>query len=331
MRAGRVGRWVVLLAGTVLSGAAWASGTPAGTLIPNAAVLTYVQNGRSASVSAAAAPVLVAKVVAVTVQWQDATSVPAATPDTLRPLAFAIVNTGNATDTFALSRGNTVAGDQFDPADAAQGGIWLESGAEAGFQASGPNADVPYLPGRNDITLAADASRVAYAVSAIPGSLATGDTGKLALTAHSVAAGPAGRPGTQVATERGVPVIVGASGGRSTGTGTYLISTVSVGVAKTVHSVADPAGGSAVMSGAVLTYRLVVTAAGRGTASNLAVTDPMPELLSFVPGSITVDGAARTDAADADDTTFSGNTLQVLIPSMTAPSSHVIEFKAIVN
>lgn len=323
-------RWAALLLG-VLPGAVLASGTPAGTLIPNSAVLTYLHNGAPTSITATSAPVLVAKVIAVAVQWQDTTPVPSSTPDVLRPLAFVITNTGNATDTFSLSRNNAVAGDQFDPADAPQGGIWLESGAQPGFQASGPNADIAYIPGSNDITLAADASRVAYAVSSIPAGLATGDLGKVGLTARAVAAASSSRPGTQVATTGGVPVVVGAGGPQGAGAGAYLVSTVAVGIAKSVSAVTDPLGGVLVMSGSVLTYRLVLTVAGTGTATNLVVSDPLPESLSFVAGSITVDGAARTDAADADDSSFGANTLQVLFPSLTAPTSRVIQFKATVN
>jgi uncharacterized repeat protein (TIGR01451 family) len=324
-------RWVALLLGAAFPAAVLAAGTPAGTLIPNSAVLTYVHNGVPTRVTAASAAVVVARVVGVAVTWQDATAVLAATPDTLRPLAFMVTNTGNGPDTFALARGNTLTGNQFDPADAPQAGIWLESGAQAGFQASGPNADIPYLAGANDITLAADASRLAYAVSSIPAGLTTGASGKALLVARSVVAGDATRAGTQVASAGGVPVVIGAGGPQASAAGSYLVSTVAVGIAKSVQAVADPLGGTLVMSGSVLTYRLVLTVSGAGTASNLVVSDPLPDTLAYVPGSLTVDGTARTDAADADEGSFAAGALQVLFPSLTAPASRVIQFQATVH
>ena len=128
-----------------------------------------------------------------------------------------------------------------------------------------------------------------------------------------------------------MPIVVGRGRGQASDTGAYLVSSVAVGITKSVAAVRDPGGGSSVMSGSVLTYRLVVTAAGTGTVTGVTVSDPLPATLTYLPGSITVDGASRTDAADGDDSSVAGTTVQTLIPSMTAPASRVIEFKATVN
>jgi uncharacterized repeat protein (TIGR01451 family) len=311
--------------------AAWAAGTPAGTAIPNTAVLRYTIAGTPATVSAASAPVIVARVVGVTVTWQDSTPTPASSPDTQRPLAFVVTNTGNAPDTFRLSRDNVVAGDQFDPVDSVPAPIWLESGAQAGFQPGGAGADMVYVAGANDLALAADASRVVYLSSSIPAGQTTGAIGKALLAAHSTVVPAGATPGTQVGVAAGVPIVVGRGGGRAAAAGSYLVSSVAVGITKTVSAVRDPAGGSAVTSGSVLTYRLVVTAVGAGTVTALTVTDPLPAALTYVPGSLTVDGAGRTDAADADDSSFATGTVRTTFPSLTAPATRAIEFKATVN
>lgn len=313
------------------AGAAHGAGTLAGTSIHNTAVVTYTQAGATATVSAAATPVLVARVLSLAANWQDSTPAPVASPDALRPLTFLVTNTGNAADTVRLTRDNLLGGDQFDPADASQGAIWIESGAQAGFQSSGPNADVVYVAGSNDLLLPVDGSRTVYLASTIPAGQATGAAGRAAVVATSTLALANQTPGAQVAVASGVPVIVGPRRAQASAAGTYLVSNVAVGIAKSVTSVADPAGGTRVMPGSVITYRLLVTVAGSGTANAIAVSDPLPPALGYVPGSITVDGAARTDTADADDSSFSAGTVQTHFPALNAPATRVIEFKATVR
>lgn len=310
---------------------AWAAGTPAGTAIPNTAVLRYTIAGTPGTVSAASPPVIVARVVGVTVTWQDSTPTPASSPDTQRPLAFVVTNTGNAPDTFRLARDNAIAGDQFDPLDSVPAALWLESGAQAGFQPAGAGADLVYVAGANDVALAADASRVVYLSSSIPAGQATGAVGKAMLTARSTVVPPGAAPGTQVGIADGVPIVVGRGGGQASAVGSYLVSSVAVGISKTVSAVRDPAGGSTVTSGSVLTYRLLVTAVGVGTVTGITVTDPLPATLTYVAGSLSVDGVGRTDAADGDDSSFSGGTVRTTFPSLTAPATRAIEFKATVN
>src|SRR5438552_7137488 len=315
--------------------AAFAAGAPAGTQIPNAATLTYSIGGRPATPVTAVAPVLVvAEVINVVLTWQDGTPVAVNSPDAAKALTFVLTNTGNGTETFGLARNNVIAGDQFDPTNAAAGAIYLESGAQAGFQPSGPNADILYLPGINDPVLAADASRTVYVLSGIPAALATGATGNVSLSATSTTPGAAGaRPGTTLAGlgQGGVDVVVGGSRGQSTATGGYIVSGISLTVAKTVVAVRDPLGGSLVMPGSVLTYRVVLTLTGAGIAENFTFTDPLPASTTYVPASITVDGAARSDGADTDNASFAGGVVGVLFGNTPAPAARVIEFKVTVN
>ncbi len=325
----RLARLALGLLGTAT--AAWAAGTPAGTRIPNTATIGYVSNGAPYTQQAASPSIVVARVLSVRTTWQDSTATPSNSPDTARPLTFAVTNLGNAADTFLLTRDNLVPGDQFDPADAPQGAIWLESGAQPGLQISGPNADIVYVPGANDLNLAPDATRIVYVASSIPAGFTTGALGRVSLQARSTLAAANAAPGSVAATQAGVPIVVGPQGARSAATGTYLVAVVAVGIHKSVSSVADTQGGHRVMPGSVLTYRLTVTATGSGSASNLVVTDPLPAALTYVAGSITVDGVARTDAADGDDSSFSNGTVRTVLPSLAAPQSRVIEFKAAIN
>jgi uncharacterized repeat protein (TIGR01451 family) len=311
----------------------WAAGTGAGTVIGNTATLTYATPGNpSLTTSAVSLPIVVARVINVAVTWQDGAAVPTTSPDSAKPLAFVVSNTGNGTETFALSRDNVQGGDQFDPASAPDGAIWLESGAQPGLQRSGPNADVLYAPGANDIVLGADASRVVYVSSQIPAGVATGSFGKLLFSAVATTPGAASAvPGASLGVVNGLQVVSGTANGRASASGSYLVAGASMGLAKSIVGVRDPRGGTRVMPGSVLTYRLVVTLTGTGSVDNVAISDPLPAQLTYVPGSITVDGAARTDAADGDEASFAAGAVQAGFGTVAVPATRVIEFKATVN
>lgn len=309
-----------------------AAGTTAGTRINNTATLTFSLNGRSDSAVAAAPAVVVGRLINVLVTWQDGAAVPSNSPDTDKPLAFLVTNTGNGTDTFSLSRNNTVAGAQFNPSTSSTGAIWLESGQQPGFQATGSNGDTPYIAGSNDITLGPDQSRIVYVLSSIPTGQSTGAFGKVVLTASSATAGASGAAaGRILGSTNGMQVVVGPGGGQAAAQGSYLVSGVSIGLNKSVAAVRDIDGGTRVMTGSVLTYRLVLTVTGSGVANGVIVNDPLPAQVTYVPGSITVDGVARTDAADGDDSSFSSGAVLASFGSIAAPATRVIEFQATVN
>ena len=332
----RAVKWLLCL--LCLSGAATAvqaAGTPAGTVIQNTATLSYsIGGGPAQNVTSLPASVTVAELINVTLTWQDAAAVAVNSPDSNTPLTFLLTNTGNGPETFSLARNNAVAGDSYDPLNGSAGAIFLENGLQPGFQASGPNADTLYIPGSNDPALPADGTRLIYVVSNTPAALANGNTGKVALTAASTTPGAAGAaPGTSLAGlgQGGVDAVVGGSRAQATQTGGYVVGGVAVTVTKTVVSVADPQGGSSVTTGAVITYRIVVSATGAGTAQGLTVNDPIPANTTYIANSITVDGAARTDAADADNAGFSAGAVNVNFGNTAAPVSHTIQFRVTVN
>jgi uncharacterized repeat protein (TIGR01451 family) len=89
---------------------------------------------------------------------------------------------------------------------------------------------------------------------------------------------------------------------------TTTVTAPNVSLAKSV----SPTGAQAPNS--VLTYTVVITNNGNGTATNLVLTDPIPANTTFVGGTITVDGGTRTDAIDADNAEISNNTIVVRIP-----------------
>lgn len=80
-----------------------------------------------------------------------------------------------------------------------------------------------------------------------------------------------------------------------------------------------------------MTYQIVATLSGLGTATNLVITDPLPANTTYMPGSIVVNGIAKTDAADADNAQFVTNTISVSPGNVAAPASVFITFRATIN
>jgi uncharacterized repeat protein (TIGR01451 family) len=318
---------------------AWASGTPAGTLIPNSATLQYVYKGKAETSVAVAPAVVVAEVINAVLSWQDLAPVPVMAGDAARVLTFVLTNTGNGTETFRIGRSNTVPGDVFHPVTSPIGAIYLESGAEPGLQTSGRNADFLYLPGGNDPTLAADASQVLYVPSDIPGTTGQGARGSVSLEARSTTPGVAGAaPGTAVSVGTPLPgqsappvAVVGASRGQGAAVGGYMVHGVLVSLDKSVANRRDPKGGNQVMPGTELTYRIVLTVNGTGTVQNLTFSDPLPGSLTYLPGSLVVDGVARSDAADGDQAGFAAGVVSASFGDIAAPAVRTIEFKALIN
>jgi uncharacterized repeat protein (TIGR01451 family) len=315
----------------ICTGAANAAGTAAGAVISNTATVNYLLNSGPQPPISASAAFAVLEVIDVSLTWHDSFPISTASPASNRPLTFHLTNTGNGSEAFSLSRNNALPGDNFDPGDGAAGAFFLESGLAPGFQASGANADTPY----NEPPLAPDQTVTVYVVSDIPASQPDNTNGLVRLTASSKTPGAAGAPAGASFPGQGAggaEAIVGASQGLAQRDGSYVISGLTVDVAKTVVTVVDPRGGNSFEPGSTVTYRIVVTVSGSGTAANLAVNDPLPTELTYVAGSTTVGGATRTDALDADNAYFTAGALNVNFGSVAGPTTlPAIEFRAVLN
>jgi len=311
-----------------------AAGTAAGTVIQNTATLTYSIGGVPSTSTSPPATVTVAELINVTLVSQDAANVAVNSPDQNRALTFLLTNTGNGPENFALTRNNAIAGDNYNPLNGSAGALFLENGLQVGFQPTGPNADTLYVAGSNDPALTADASRIVYVVSDTPAARSTGDVGRVELSAASTTPGAAGAaPGTTLPGlgQGGVDAVVGGTRAIARQAGGYVVSGVAVALVKTVVSVVDGAGGSTVRSGSIVTYRIVLSVTGNGSAQTLTLNDPLPANTTYVANSITVNGQARTDSADPDQAEFSNAAVKVLFGDTAAPTTHTVEFRVVIN
>lgn len=312
---------------------AGALGTAAGTTITNSATVDYTMGG-SAQSETASHSFDVLEVIDGVVTWQDAANVPVNTPHSDRVLTLQLTNTGNGPEDFRLAVNAAVAGDDFNPTVQ---DLYLESNGTAGLQMAGATPDTAYAG--TDIALAADAAQLCYIVSTIPGGLAVGNIGRVELLADAQTPGAAGSaPGTVLANAGpgGIDAIVGTTGADGGAGGSYEVSFAVVALVKSIAQIADPYGGDRPYPGAVVTYRIIVDVAGSGTAEAVVVSDTIPADMTYIAGSLQLDGVAQTDADDApaDSSDFgvtTANTITVNIGDTVAPATRIIEFNTTIN
>ena len=218
--------------------------------------------------------------------------------DTDRALLFTVTNTGNGTETFSLAIESVLAGDDFDPTPAAIS-IYFDTDGSGDLNVG----DQPYTAGTNDPVLAADATVDVFLVNDIPGTVVNGNIGFSQLTATSLTG--TGAPGTEF-TGQGdglVDAIIGTTGGDDADTGEYLVSDIVISFIK-AQVVNDQFGGNQPIPGATITYTITVEVTSAGTATGSVVADPIPTFTTYVPGSITLNAGAISDAIDADTGEF---------------------------
>ena len=267
----------------------------------------------------------------VSVQWLDASAVSVNSPDTFRALSYRLTNTGNGVQSYDLSRVDAALGGSFQASQSPGANIYLETGNQLGFQASGPLADAPYNTA-SPVNLAPGASVIVYVLSHIPAGTAIASTANQQLVAVSNMAGVAGAATGTILSGAGVGgVDVVVAKPSATAQGAYIVSNLSTQILKTIANVRDPLGGTLIMSGAELEYQIEVKVSGQGTLIGFILTDPLPAALKYKANTLKINNIAVTDLADSDAGEVVGQTLTVRIPILNAPSTQVISFKVLLD
>lgn len=270
-----------------------AAGTPAGTVIESSATVEFDLGGTASSITSNISVLRVDERLDVVATLQSP-QLAVSAGETNRALLYTVTNTGNGSETFTLAIDNLIAGDDFDPV-AAVPSIYFDTDASGDFN----TGDQPYAPGVNDPALAADASVDLFLVNDIPAAVANSNRGRTELTATATTG--AGTPGTVYAGagDDGVNAVAGMTGAEAAVEGEYLVADLQISIVKT-QQVADPFGGSQPVPGATITYTLAIDVVGSGTAAASTLNDPIPTYTTFVPGSLSLNGGALSDVADAD-------------------------------
>ncbi|HEY0625842.1 MAG TPA: hypothetical protein VGD10_03830 [Allosphingosinicella sp.] len=316
----------LLLAGTAIgsfaAAPAHAAGTQAGTTISNTATATYdlPGGGGEATINSNTVNMTVDELLDVSVAWADPGDVPASPSATARVLTFTVTNAGNGNEAFTLSTRSNGGGDDFDPTVTS---IVLDTNGNGAYDAG---VDTAYVAGSNDPVLAPDASTTVFVLSTIPGGAADNDRGRIDLVAVSNTG--SGTAGTSIAGagQGGGAAVIGATGGDAEDDGYYVVSSTAVALVKSA-TVADPFGGTTQVPGSTITYTLAATVSGTGSMTNLRITDPIPTGTTYKVGSIKLDGAALTDASDADAGRYTGTGINVGLGTVAAGTTRTVTFQ----
>src|SRR5688572_29689919 len=126
-----------------------AVGTAAGTSITSTATVDYSIGGAPTSAASNTSTIAVAELVNETIALQSPT-VSVAPGAANEALLFLVTNTGNSAETFSFVGDSVLVGDNFDPTPASPF-IYFDTDASGDLSP----ADVPYVAGSGDPTLAA--------------------------------------------------------------------------------------------------------------------------------------------------------------------------------
>jgi uncharacterized repeat protein (TIGR01451 family) len=305
-----------------------AIGTAAGTNITSTATVDYSIGGTPASTTSNASTVAVAELVNVTIALQSPT-ISVAAGATNEPLLFLVTNTGNSAEEFALAGESVLTGDDFDPTPASPF-IYFDTDSTGDLSPG----DTPYVAGSNDPVLAADASVAVILVNDIPVGVPDGAFGRSELTATAVTG--TGAPGTVFPGQGGngsVDAVIGTNGGDDAVLGLYLVGDILLSAVKS-QAVLDPFGGTQPIPGAAITYQVVVTATGTGAALGAVFSDPIPASTTYMTGSLRLNGAPLTDAADADPGAFAAAPARVAVnlgDLTSAAGPQTIDFRVTID
>ena len=306
---------------------AQAAGTVAGTDIVNVAQASFdgPSGGPTVTIDSNIVTIKVDELLDVTVVSSDPGDVATSPGLTGQATTYQVTNTGNGSEAFTLSADTAKPGDEFDTTFEQ---IILDTNGNGVYD---PGVDTIYSPGTNDPVLAPDESITVFILSTIP--VSAGDADRAEIELSAVARTGSGTPGDIFAGQGdgGGDAVVGSTGASDEDSGFFVIQAAEVTLLKSA-TVIDPFGGTEAVPGAVIRYQLVATTTGTGNLTNLAITDDIPADTTYKAGSITLEGAALTDApGDADAGAFDGNAIAVALGTVPGGQTRTITFQVTID
>lgn len=304
----RSARPIIGLGAALLCASAAVAETPAGTAIVNVAQLNYAVAGQPATLASNENRIIVAE--RLDVALTAGPVAPAADASIAVPAI--LTNQGNGQEAFAIAATASAGAAQLVR-------LALDGDGDGRYD---PAHD-PELSGGRTPVLGPGQTVTIFAI------LSAGTTGTV--TIGAAAATGAGTPGT------GFPGAGDAGGDAVTGpTGAQASVTVPLaaasGIAPTLTksaSVMAPDGSTRAVRGAAITYTLIASFPAATQAAQIA--DPLPAGTSYAPASLTLDGAALSDAADGDTGDATPARIAVRLSDQPAGAVRTIRFKVIIQ
>jgi uncharacterized repeat protein (TIGR01451 family) len=313
----------VILAGALSPAIALAEGVTAGSLIQNTAVANYDENGIQRSVNSNTVTVKVDELLDVTLTSLNPGPITAANGNAV--LTYELINQGNGPEAFRLTANPAVAGNEFESTPRA---IAVDSNNNGTYD---EGVDQILTQPQTTEVLAADARLTVFVLVDIPQGTADGQRSAVELTAEAVTG--SGSPGTAFsgAGVDGGYAIVGSTGAQAIARGALINSAANLQLLKSV-TLRDPFGGTRALPGTIATFTIEARVSGSGSLNNLVVTDPIPAGTSYSVGTLALDGAALSDAADGDAGTASDTGwISVTIGNVAAGTNHAITFNVVID
>ena len=329
---------------------AYAAGTLAGSTITNTVTVDYQVGGVAQTATAASDTFTVDRKVNLTVAEVGTTTTQVSPGQAAAVTTFQVTNLSNATLDFALAvaqqTGGAGAHANTDSFDATNVRIYRDANGNGVFDAA--DTLVTYLD-----ELAADASATVFVVADIPLGQVTGSVAAVTLTATAREGGTMGTQGA---------ALIATSGGNTAGMDTvfadgagatdatrdgafsakddYTVLAAALSVVKRSKIISDPVNGTtnpSFIPGAVIEYCIsVANAAGSGSATSVAISDPLPTTVTYLPSfgillNGTVDGSNQCLANGAAGGSFSAGTVSGTLASVIAADTRTLLFRATIN
>lgn len=329
-------------------------GIPSGTTVTNTVTADFEYSGVAQPQQNASSQFLVDNKVDFSIGVTSATVAPA---QINQALTFVIVNEGNTTQGYALSVANSTVADDFNMNTVR---IYVENGVTPGFQITedtlyvaasnagdlDPNSGVP---GADTMTVYVVSDVPPTGGGAAPADLSNARYDLLVSTLNASTTTPAignnagaWLPNTvqNVFAEgaiAGPHASDAANDGELSATGVYSVNAPAVSLAKSavISNPGNPPAGNSPITGATITYTLLVSVGGSGAADNVIITDAIPANTTYVANSLTLNAGALSDAVDADAGDFNISTVNNITVNLgnlnNASGNQSITFSVTIN
>ncbi len=301
---------------------AHAEGVSAGSLIENTATATYDDGDGPRSVDSNTVVLAVDELLDVTITSLDPGPIGVVPGSTV--LTFELTNTGNGPEAFELTANPAVGGNDFDTT---VDDIAVDTNGNGVYD---PGVDTILTGPATSPVLAEDENITVFVITTVPAGVADGDQSDVELTAEAVTG--TGTPGTTFAGQgvNGVDAIVGLTGADDTALGSLIAGITTVDLTKAA-SVVDPFGGTSVVPGSTVTFTITANVSGSGSVDDLVITDAIPTDTTYVPGTLTLDSGALTDASGDDAGEASATDISVDLGTVSGGASHAVTFDVTID